>query len=208
MEKNPIVTIYPNRAKLTRVLLVHFFMVVVLILGVVFGAQHPDRLYPERTLVGMLVATLLIPCIIGFCVGVFYRAVHRTPALIVDDGGVIDNSSCIVCGVGRVRWEDMYAVVPREDYNEYRRGPRLYGPYLVIQLRYRDAFVRALPRTIRILRWMSRFMDWRHNDISIPQFMLDDAVPGIMSDIRGRYERLRHARHTTAHHSPHVQMPY
>jgi hypothetical protein len=205
VEKNPVVTFYPNRAWLTRVLLVHVFMVVVLVLEFVFGALHPDRLYPERTFLGTLISTLLIPCIIGFCVGEFYRLAHWTPALIVDDEGVIDNGSCIVCGVGRIRWEDMYALVPREGYNKYRGGPRLFGPYLVVQLRYRDAFVGGLAPTIRVLRWMRR---WNPGDISIPQFMLDDAVPGIMSDIRGRYERLRHEPYTTAHKSPEVRMPY
>ncbi len=208
MEKNPVVTFYPNRARLTRLLLVHVFMIVVGVLAFVFGVLHPDRLYPERAFLGMLISTLLIPCIIGFCVGEFYRIVHRAPALIVDDEGIIDNGSCIVCGVGRIRWEDMYALVPSEDYNRYRGGPRLFGPYLVIYLRDRDAFVNGLPRTIRFLRWMRRLMDWERSAVSIPQFMLDDAVPGIMSDIRGRYEHLRHERHAAARQSPEVQMPY
>ena len=152
--------------------------------------------------------TLIAPCICDFCVGEFSRLVDRTPALIVDDEGVIDNGSCIVCGVGRIRWEDKYALVAREEYNEYRGGPHLFDPYLVIQLRYRDDFVGGLPRTIRVLRWMRHLMDWNHSDISIPHFMLDDAVPGIMADVRGRYERLRHERHTSACHFPEVQMPY
>ncbi|HEV8190173.1 MAG TPA: hypothetical protein VGP82_01620 [Ktedonobacterales bacterium] len=144
----------------------------------------------------------------GLWASEFYRLVHRTPALIVDDEGVIDNCSCISYGVGRIRWEDMRVIRPIEDPNESRGGLGLYGPYLVIQLSDRDAFVSGLPRTIRLLRRMRRFMDCQHSDVSIPQFMLDDAVGGIMADIRGRYERLRHERHATARYFPGVLMPY
>src|SRR5690348_8928461 len=106
-------------------------MVVACVLAFVFGALQPDRLYRERTFLGVLISTPIILFMFSFCVGEFYRVVHRTPALIVDDDGVIDNSSCIVCGVGRIRWKDMRSVVPMEDFlNESRGRLRLYGPYL------------------------------------------------------------------------------
>src|SRR5690242_2119235 len=135
---------------------------------VVVLALVSHELSPYRRVFAYLVATPISLHIVSFCVGEFYRLVHRIPALIVDDDGVIDNCSYIVRGVGRIRWKDMRSVVPMEEFfNESRGRLRLYGPHLLIGLRDRDAFIGGLPRTIRLLRWTRRPMDGRWGDISI-----------------------------------------
>jgi hypothetical protein len=97
---NQNIVIYPKTSKMLLLGLASLLFV-----GVsVFMVMNAE----EMELSSVLVIALSFLCIPFFSVGfiyTMYRTFHRKPSLVVDEGGITDNSSAI--SVGFVRWNDI-----------------------------------------------------------------------------------------------------
>ncbi len=166
MAARPPIVVYPNKTKLAalcagQVLFALGCLAVCVWIVISPPSYTADAAGAETTNVVMIFCTtILVPILAYLAAGECYQLLRHQPAVTVTEEGLIDNCSLLFCGVGLIRWQEMYAVlvVPY-------KTPGLIQMtqwYLTIVLRDDNEFFRQRSAALRRLRWIVTALSFSH----------------------------------------------
>src|SRR5215475_6583947 len=101
------IVIYPDRAALRRFLVRNVLLLLGWCAVIVLSPLRPDMM--GVVLLWGVLGVCVYGCVLAF---VCYRLIRPRPAMLIQPEGITDLGSCIIGGVGLIRWEEMQAVVP------------------------------------------------------------------------------------------------